>query len=131
MAGAALPHLTLTPPSSRGACPLRPQGRGGDAAGDTMAGVRFGAGVASPGSMADQTDRQPNEDITSDHLLGGRVSYAQPRHGLRATIDPILLAAAIPAQPGEQVLEGGAGAGAAILCLAARVSGMTGVGVDR
>ena len=69
--------------------------------------------------------------VTHDHLLGGRVAYRQPRAGLRAAIDPILLAAAIPAQPGECVLEGGTGAGAALLCLAARVAGVQGVGLDR
>ena len=69
--------------------------------------------------------------LTNGHLLGGRVKYAQPREGLRAAIDPILLAAAIPARPGERVLEGGTGAGAALLCLAARVAGIEGVGIDR
>jgi tRNA1(Val) A37 N6-methylase TrmN6 len=69
--------------------------------------------------------------ITADHLLGGRVKYSQPREGLRAAIDPVLLAAAIPARAGENVLEGGTGAGAALLCLAARVPGIRGLGVDR
>jgi tRNA1Val (adenine37-N6)-methyltransferase len=69
--------------------------------------------------------------VTSDHLLGGRVSYMQPRDGLRAAIDPVLLAAAIPAHAGERVLEGGTGAGAALLCLAARLPGISGLGIDR
>jgi tRNA1Val (adenine37-N6)-methyltransferase len=69
--------------------------------------------------------------VTVDHLLGGRVKYTQPRDGLRAALDPVLLAAAVPARPGELVLEGGTGAGAALLCLAARVPGVRGVGVDR
>jgi tRNA1(Val) A37 N6-methylase TrmN6 len=69
--------------------------------------------------------------LTSDRLLGGRISYTQPREGLRATIDPVLLAAAIPAHSGEAVLEGGTGAGAALLCLAARVPGISGLGIDR
>jgi tRNA1(Val) A37 N6-methylase TrmN6 len=43
----------------------------------------------------------------------------------------VLLAASVPARPGERVLEGGSGAGAALLCLAARVPGLTGVGVER
>jgi tRNA1Val (adenine37-N6)-methyltransferase len=63
--------------------------------------------------------------------LGGRVEYVQPRQGFRATIDPVLLAAAIPAAPGDRVLEGGTGAGAALLCLAARVPGISGLGIDR
>jgi tRNA1Val (adenine37-N6)-methyltransferase len=70
-------------------------------------------------------------EVTSDHLLGGRVKYLQPREGLRATIDPVLLAAAVPAHPGDRVLEGGTGAGAALLCLAARVPGISGIGIDR
>jgi tRNA1Val (adenine37-N6)-methyltransferase len=68
--------------------------------------------------------------VTSDHLLGGRVVYMQPRDGLRAAIDPVLLAAAIPARPGERVVEGGTGAGAALLCLAARVPDISGLGID-
>jgi tRNA1(Val) A37 N6-methylase TrmN6 len=73
----------------------------------------------------------PADDLTDDHLLGGRVKYRQPRHGFRAAIDPVLLAAAVPAKAGDVVLEGGTGAGAALLCLAARVSGIVGIGIDR
>jgi tRNA1Val (adenine37-N6)-methyltransferase len=69
--------------------------------------------------------------VTQDHLLGGQVAYTQPRDGFRAAIDPVLLAAAVPAHAGERVLEGGTGAGAALLCLAARVPGISGLGVDR
>lgn len=68
---------------------------------------------------------------TQDHLLGGRVSYTQPAKGFRSGIEPILLAAAIPARPGERVLEGGSGAGAALLGLAARLPGVQGLGVER
>ncbi len=69
--------------------------------------------------------------VTHDHLLGGRVSYAQPTDGFRTGIEPILLAASIPACRGERVLEGGSGAGAALLCLAARVTDLHGLGVER
>jgi tRNA1Val (adenine37-N6)-methyltransferase len=69
---------------------------------------------------------------TSDGtLLGGRVRYAQPRTGYRSGIEPVLLAATIPARAGERVMEGGAGAGAALLCSAWRVPGIAGVGVER
>ena len=68
---------------------------------------------------------------TIGHLLGGRVHYEQPAEGYRSGIEPILLAAAIPAQSGDNVLEAGTGAGAALLCLAARVAGLHGVGVER
>jgi tRNA1Val (adenine37-N6)-methyltransferase len=73
----------------------------------------------------------PSVELTSDHLLGGKVAYLQPRDGFRAAIDPVLLAAAVPARAGERVLEGGTGAGAALLCLAARVPDIFGFGIDR
>lgn len=69
--------------------------------------------------------------MSEDHLLGGRVVLQQPRTGLRAGLDAVMLAAAVPARPGETVLEAGAGTGAAILCLMARVPGLAGVAVER
>jgi tRNA1(Val) A37 N6-methylase TrmN6 len=68
---------------------------------------------------------------THGHLLGGRVHYAQPQRGFRSGIEPVLLAATIPARQGSHVLEGGCGAGAALLCLAARVADVHGLGIDR
>jgi tRNA1Val (adenine37-N6)-methyltransferase len=70
-------------------------------------------------------------ETTDGTLLGGRLRYAQPAHGFRSGIEPVLLAAAVPALPGDRVLEGGSGAGAALLCLASRVGGLCGVGVER
>jgi tRNA1(Val) A37 N6-methylase TrmN6 len=64
-------------------------------------------------------------------LLGGRVRYSQLETGHRTGIEPVLLAAAIAAEPGARVLEAGTGAGAGLLCLAARVPGIEGVGVER
>ncbi len=64
------------------------------------------------------------EALTADTLLDGRVRLAQPRDGYRAAIDPVLLAAYVPARAGERVLDLGCGAGAAVLCLGARVSGL-------
>ena len=72
-----------------------------------------------------------DDSTTSGHLLGGRVRYVQPKHGFRSGIEPVLLAASVPARPGQRVLEGGTGAGAALLCLAARVADVQGVGIDR
>jgi tRNA1Val (adenine37-N6)-methyltransferase len=69
--------------------------------------------------------------VTHGHLLGGRVPYAQPQGGFRSGIEPVLLAATIPARQGSHVLEGGCGAGATLLCLAARVAGVQGLGIDR
>lgn len=73
--------------------------------------------------MEQQTDRVA--------LLGGRVILYQPRQGYRAAIDPVLLAASVPAQPGERVLDLGCGAGAALLCLAARLPETSLTGLER
>jgi tRNA1Val (adenine37-N6)-methyltransferase len=67
---------------------------------------------------------------TQGHLLAGRVLYKQPANGFRSGIEPVLLAASVPARPGERVLESGTGAGAALLCLTARVPGIRAVGVE-
>ena len=64
-------------------------------------------------------------------LLGGRVRHDQLADGHRTGIEPVLLAASIPARPGDRVLEGGTGSGAGLLCLAARVGGISGVGIER
>jgi tRNA1(Val) A37 N6-methylase TrmN6 len=63
-------------------------------------------------------------ELTVDGFLGGRLRLWQPRAGYRAAIDPALLAAFAPAARGDRVLELGCGAGAAILCLAARAPGL-------
>lgn len=68
---------------------------------------------------------------TQDSLLGGRVRLVQPPEGYRAAIDPVLLAAATPAEAGERVLDVGAGTAAASLCLAARVPGVRVVGLEK
>ena len=59
--------------------------------------------------------------VREDRLLGGRVRLLQPLEGYRAATDPVLLAAACPAREGQSVLDLGCGAGAAVLCLAARM----------
>ncbi|MCG7520216.1 tRNA1(Val) (adenine(37)-N6)-methyltransferase [Ruegeria sp. Ofav3-42] len=71
-----------------------------------------------------------DSELTRNDFLGGRVRLLQPRSGYRAGVDPVLLAAAVPATRGHTVLELGCGAGAAILCLMARVPGLQGVGVE-
>lgn len=58
---------------------------------------------------------------SEDSLLRGRVRLRQPDTGFRAAVDSVLLAAAVPAGRGDHVLEFGLGAGAAALCLLARV----------
>lgn len=69
-------------------------------------------------------------DIDRTALLGGRVTLFQPVSGYRAAIDPVLLAAAVPARTGENVMELGCGTGAALLCLAARVPGLHVTGLE-
>jgi tRNA1(Val) A37 N6-methylase TrmN6 len=68
--------------------------------------------------------------VSEDALMGGRVRLRQPVRGYRAAIDPVFLAAAVPASAGESVLDAGAGTGAAALCLARRVPGCRVVGIE-
>jgi tRNA1(Val) A37 N6-methylase TrmN6 len=70
-------------------------------------------------------------DLTDGTLLGGRMVYRQPRDGYRTGLEPVLLAASVPARPGERVVEAGTGAGAGLLCLLSRVAGLTGIGLER
>ncbi|MEK9661388.1 MAG: methyltransferase domain-containing protein [Alphaproteobacteria bacterium] len=69
--------------------------------------------------------------VTHDRLLGGRVLFDQPADGYRASVDAVLLAAAVAALPGQRVLELGSGAGATALCLARRVEGCQVTGLER
>jgi tRNA1(Val) A37 N6-methylase TrmN6 len=67
---------------------------------------------------------------TFDSVLGGRITLHQPALGYRVAIDPILLAAACAAEPGERVVDLGCGVGTAALCLARRVADVQCSGVD-
>ncbi|MEL6978460.1 MAG: methyltransferase [Pseudomonadota bacterium] len=68
--------------------------------------------------------------MTEDAFLGGALKILQPRRGYRAATDPVLLAAACPAQRGDRVLDVGCGVGTAGLCLAKRVAGVSVEGVE-
>ncbi|MBL4615865.1 MAG: methyltransferase, partial [Magnetovibrio sp.] len=48
-------------------------------------------------------------DTSKDHILDGRVTLNQPKNGYRAAVDPVLLAAAGRAKPGERALDLGCG----------------------
>ncbi len=69
-------------------------------------------------------------ETTLDGLLNKRVQLEQPAQGYRVAVDTVLLAASVPAQTGENVLDLGCGVGGAMLCLAARVQGLTITGMD-
>lgn len=69
--------------------------------------------------------------LTCNAFLGGRLQLWQPARGYRATTDPVLLAASVPARAGERVLDLGCGVGTAALCLWARVPGLALTGLER
>lgn len=71
-----------------------------------------------------------DDELSQDQFLGGALTVLQPKSGYRAGVDPVLLAASVPAKSGEAVLELGCGVGVASLCLAARVSELSMVGVE-
>ena len=60
-------------------------------------------------------------DFTVDKFLGDRVLLKQSKVGLRATSDAVLLAALVPAQKGDCILDVGAGNGVIDCCINARI----------
>ena len=75
--------------------------------------------------------RPPPPETSEDRFLNDRITVRQPLTGFRAGLDAVMLAAAIPAGQGDQVLELGAGVGTASLCLAARIDAkITGAEID-
>ncbi len=69
-------------------------------------------------------------ETSEDRLLDGKVTLRQPVDGYRAAIDPVFLAAMVPAKAGQMVLDVASGVGAASLCLARRVEGVRIVGIE-
>jgi tRNA1(Val) A37 N6-methylase TrmN6 len=67
-------------------------------------------------------DQQARREVTDNAVLGGRLRLLQPKRGHRVGHDALLLAAACPANPGDTVVDLGAGVGAAGLALAVRVA---------
>ncbi|AQS87259.1 methyltransferase [Neoasaia chiangmaiensis NBRC 101099] len=76
------------------------------------------------------TPIQTCPNVTDGTLLGGRVVYRQFAIGYRTGLEPVLMAAFVPARTGEHVLEAGCGAGAGLLCLHARIPDLHGVGLE-
>ena len=83
-----------------------------------------------PGWVKRAPEDQTGDQTTDGALLGGRLSYRQFKHGFRTGIEPVLLAASVPARPGHRVLEAGCGAGAGMLCLCARITGLDGAAIE-
>ena len=81
--------------------------------------------------MSDGMSEIGPEAPTRDRLLNGRIAFVQPQAGLRSAIDPFLLAAALPDRGAFMLAADlGAGAGAASLCLAARLAEVCVVGLE-
>lgn len=86
----------------------------------------------APDSLLETTHVEiTHVEITRGTLLRGQIHYAQFIHGYRTSLEPILMAAAIPAKSGQSVLEIGCGAGAGLLCLLKRTTGVHGTGIEQ
>ncbi|MFZ5965241.1 tRNA1(Val) (adenine(37)-N6)-methyltransferase [Thalassococcus sp. BH17M4-6] len=77
-----------------------------------------------------RTEPFAEAELTCDDFLGGKLRLWQARDGYRAGVDPVLLAASVPARTGQSVLDLGCGAGAALLSLGARVPGLRLTGIE-
>lgn len=66
--------------------------------------------------------------MSEERFLGGKVIARQPESGFRSGLDAVMLAAAVPGE--GTVLELGAGAGTASLCLAARLPDANVIGLE-
>lgn len=67
---------------------------------------------------------------TLDKFLDGQLHIIQPEEGYRAGADPVFLAASIPAEENQMILDVGSGVGVAMLCLARRVPGCRIMGLE-
>lgn len=73
---------------------------------------------------------EAEERVSEDTILDGRMVLLQPKGGFRAAIDPIVLAACVPAAAGDRVLDVGTGSGAAAFALLAREPWAWVTGID-
>lgn len=72
-----------------------------------------------------------SQNTSSGTLLEGKIFYKQFQTGYRTALEPILMAACIPAKKGQTIIEGGCGAGAGLMCLAYRIPCITGIGFEQ
>ncbi len=72
----------------------------------------------------------PSFATTLDGILDRRVRLEQPAKGYRVGVDTVLLAACVPAQKGQRILDLGCGVGGVMLALACRVPELSGVGIE-
>ncbi|QPC42098.1 methyltransferase domain-containing protein [Kaustia mangrovi] len=82
------------------------------------------------GTTPDGGGEAAGDELTEDGFLGGRLRILQPKKGYRAGIDAVFLAAAVPCEAGDRVLEAGLGTGVPALCLLARAKGVHVTGVE-
>jgi tRNA1(Val) A37 N6-methylase TrmN6 len=87
---------------------------------DYEAALRLVAYAGDPGVITEK----------ADSLLGGQVGLYQSESGYRVAVDPVLLAASVPAASTGNLLDLGTGAGAAALCFAHRVPGSRVTGLE-
>ena len=73
--------------------------------------------------MFDDNKEQQNK------FLGNKLEIVQFSDGYRGNMDPVLLAASVPAK-GQKVLELGCGNGVALCCLLHRVDGLEVYGIE-
>lgn len=73
---------------------------------------------------------EAEERVTEDTIMGGRVTLLQPKDGFRAAVDPVFLAACVPARAKDQVMDCGTGTGAAAFSLAVRAKDISVTGID-
>lgn len=106
--------------------PGRPEDQPSDSA-NHMSGT---AASVNPATLKADAALMTATETMDGYLLDRRVRYKQFIQGYRTGIEPVLLAASVPAQPGQTVLEAGCGAGAGLLCLTTRCPDIDGVGLE-
>lgn len=72
-----------------------------------------------------------SENTSDGTLLEGKIFYRQYQEGYRTALEPVLMAASVPAKTGQTIIEGGCGAGAGLMCLHYRVPNITGIGFEK